>query len=197
MKKLLSACAVAAAFVSAPAMAQGYIGLGLGSSSISGYDQTVLGAKFSGGDTTKTSFKILGGYNYTPNWGVEVQYTALGKRAISVTPTLPGTINTNSLDFSQLGLYGTGTLPVNGSFSLFGKLGLSANSGKATDTGGGSDSETNTSLSFGVGASYKLTPNLTVRAEYEDFGKVIKADPQNNIGDVKASNFSVSLLYRF
>ena len=196
MKKLLSACAVAASFAAAPAFAQGYVGLGLGSSSISGYDQTILGAKLSGGDTAKTSFKILGGYNYTPTWGVEAQYTALGKRAISVTPAFAG-INTNSLDFSQFGLYGTGTLPLNASFSLFGKLGFSANRGKATDTGGGSDSESNTNLSFGFGASYKLTPNVAIRAEYEDFGKVVKADPQNNLGAVKASNFSVGLLYSF
>lgn len=193
MKKLLSACAVAAAFVSAPAMAQGYFGLGLGSSSISGYDETVAGVTYSGGNAAKTSFKILGGYQFNPTWGVEGQYAALGKRAIKETPTFVGVID--SVDYSQLGIYGTGTLPINANFSLFGKLGLSANKSKGTDTAGGSASENNTNLSFGLGASYKFMPNLAARAEYENFGKVIKA--VNGFSEVKASNFSVSLLYSF
>ena len=194
MKKLLSACAVAVAFIAAPAFAQGYVGLGLGSSSISGFDRTNGVAVFTGGNAAKTSTKIFGGYNYTPTWGVEAQYTMLGKRAITVTPVQAGA-NTNSADYSQFGLYGTGTLPLNANFSLIGKLGVSANTAKVTDTLGGRDSQGNTNLSFGLGASYKFTPKMAARAEYEDFGKFIRATATG--GDVRASNFSVSFLYSF
>jgi opacity protein-like surface antigen len=78
---------------------------------------------------------------------------------------------------------------------LIGKLGISANSVKLTDTLGGSDKQNNTNLSFGLGASYKFTPNIAVRAEYEDFGKFIRGNA--NGGDVRGNNFSVSLLYSF
>lgn len=195
MKKVFLACAIAAMFTAAPVLAQGYIGLGLGSSSISGFDRTQNGAAFAGGNAAKTSTKILGGYQITPNWGVEAQYTALGKRATTVTPIQNGA-NTNSFDASQFGIYGTGTLPINASFSLIGKLGVSANRIKLGDTQGGSEKSSATNFSYGLGASYKITPQISLRAEYEDFGKLAKDSAVNNIS-IKGSNLSLSLLYSF
>jgi hypothetical protein len=76
----------AAALAATPAFAQGNVGLGVGSSSFSGFDRSNGVAVFTGGSASKSSTKILGGYQMTPNWGVEAQYTALGNRAITVTP---------------------------------------------------------------------------------------------------------------
>jgi OOP family OmpA-OmpF porin len=114
MKKMILAAAIAASFVAAPVFAQGYVGLGLGSSSVSGFDRNDGFVAFTGGNASKTSTKLLGGYQITPNWGVEAQYTALGKRAITVTPVQNGA-NTNSANASQFGIYGTGTYPINAS----------------------------------------------------------------------------------
>ena len=40
MKKIFAAAVIAAAFIATPALAQGYVGLGLGSSNLSGVDGT-------------------------------------------------------------------------------------------------------------------------------------------------------------
>ena len=102
MKKILSVCAIAAAFVAAPAFAQGYVGLGFGSSKISGFDSVGV----NGGNTNKGLVKVFGGFQITPNWGAELQYSDLGRRDITGPA---GT--TGSFTSSQLSLAGTGTLP--------------------------------------------------------------------------------------
>lgn len=195
MKKIFLAGVVAAMFVAAPVFAQGYVGLGLGTSSISGFDRTIGGVSFAGGNASKTSTKILGGYQFTPNWGAEAQYTMLGKRSTTVTPVQNGA-NTNSVEGFQFGVYGTGTFPLNANFSLIGKLGVSANSGRTTDTLGGSTRSSASNLAYGLGASYKFTPNVSLRAEYEDFGKLVKDSDVNNFS-IRGSNLSLSLLYSF
>ena len=58
MKKLLTCCAMAAAFVALPASAQWYGGVGVGSSKIDGAG--------GGLDSSKTSAKLYGGYQITP-----------------------------------------------------------------------------------------------------------------------------------
>ena len=195
MKKIFLAGAVAAIFVAAPVFAQGYVGFGLGSSSITGFDRTQNGATFAGGNANKTSTKILGGYQITPNWGVEAQYTMLGKRTITVTPVQNGA-NDNGAEASQFGVYGTGTLPISTDFSLFGKLGLSSNSLRLTDTANASETRRASGISYGFGAGYKITPSIAIRAEYEDFGKLAKDSDVDNIS-IRGKNLSLSVLYSF
>ena len=184
MKKILLAGAVAAMFAAAPVFAQGYIGLGVGSSKISGFDT----AGVNGGNTNKGLVKIYGGYQITPNWGAELQYSDLGKRDL----TGPG-LATGSFGASQLSLAGTGTLPLGSGFSLLGKLGVSGNrintSGTSvTGTGG------QTGVLIGLGAAYSLTPALSVRVEYEDFGSMAKI---NNGSTIRANGYSISMKYGF
>ena len=184
MKKILSACAIAAALVTAPAFAQGYVGLGFGSSKISGFDAFGV----NGGNTNKGLVKVFGGFQITPNLGAELQYSDLGRRDIT---GLAGT--TGSFRSSQVSLAGTGTLPLSSGFSLMGKLGVSANrintSGTVV-TGSGN----NTGLLVGIGAAYDLTPALSVRVEYEDFGNMTKLTSGNT---VRGNGYSISLKYGF
>lgn len=185
MKKILTACAfAAAALVSVPAFAQGYIGFGLGSSKISGFDNGTI----SGGNTNKGLVKIYGGFQFTPNWGAELQYSDLGKRDITNAGVAAGSFST-----SQYSIAGTGTLPLNSGFSLLGKLGVSAN--RINAPAGALSSSNNTSALIGVGASYSITPALSVRVEYEDFGKV--ATIAANGSTVRANGYSISLKYGF
>lgn len=183
MKKILSAVAIAAAFVAAPAFAQGYIGAGLGSSKISGFDFGTV----SGGNANKGLAKIYGGFQFTPNWGLEAQYSTLGSRDITTAG-----IATGSFRASQFGIAGTGTLPLSSSFSLLGKLGVSANRVNGTAGVGSSNAS---SLLIGVGVAYNITPALSARLEYEDFGKIGTVAATGST--VRANGYSLSLKYAF
>lgn len=184
MKKILLAGAVAAMFAVAPVFAQGYVGVGVGSSKISGFDATGV----NGGNTNKGLVKIYGGYQITPNWGAELQFSDLGRRDL----TGPG-VATGSFSASQFSLAGTGTLPLTSGFSLIGKLGVSGN---RISTSGTSVTGTgnNTGVLIGVGAAYSFSPALSVRLEYEDFGSMAKI---NNGSTVRANGYSISLKYGF
>ena len=181
MKKILSACAVAAAFLAAPAFAQGYIGGGFGSSRLSGID----GGGTTGGNTGKSQVKLYGGYQITPYWGVEGQYSDLGRRDISFLGVPVG-----SLRASQFSIAGTGTLPLSSGFSLLGKLGVSANRASGS---GAVPSGSATSPLIGIGVSYNITPALSARLEYEDFGTVARFNPPT----FRANAYSISLKYAF
>ena len=185
MKKILTACAfAAAALTAAPVFAQGYVGLGVGSSKISGFDNGTV----SGGNTNKSQVKIFGGFQFTPNWGAELQYSDLGNRDVTNAGVAVGSFRT-----SQYSIAGTGTLPLSSGFSLLGKLGVSAN--RVNAPAGVLNSSNNTSALIGIGASYSITPALSVRVEYEDFGKV--ATVAANGSTVRANAYSISLKYGF
>lgn len=189
MKKLLVVAALASTFMATSAFAQSYIGFGVGSSRVSGVDGTEAGLTFTGGNTSKGSVKIYGGFKFTPTWGLEAQYSDLGRRNLTVTNGAGAVVGTVDTRASQYSLAGTGTLPIAQSFALIGKLGVSANRG----SGGGSSSN-KTSLMAGVGVSYSITPRLAARLEYEDFGKF--ADGLNG-SSVRANNTSLNLQYAF
>lgn len=196
MKKIILAVAIAASFVAAPVFAQGYVGLGLGSSSVTGVDGSQGIAPFSvtGGNSSKGLVKIFGGYQFSPNWGVEAQYANMGNRDLVLRNAAGVSIATGSLKFSQFSIAGTGTLPLGANFSLFGKLGASNNSAKVSLVGV-TDSGSTTSLMLGIGAAYSITKELSVRVEYEDFGKLAKGDGLG--GAIRGNAYSVGLKYAF
>ena len=189
MKKLAICCALAAAFVAVPASAQSYLGFGVGSSKISGVDGSYgAGTTVSGGNANRGSVKIYGGFQITPTWGAEAQYSDLGSRDVSINSS--GVVTRDSIRASQFSLAGTGTLPLSQSFALIGKVGVSQNRIK------GGINENKSDLLLGVGVSYSINPKLAVRAEYEDFGKFSKNGGSGG-GSVRANNYSVSLQYAF
>ncbi len=195
MKKVFLAGAIAAAFVAMPASAQWYVGGGVGSSSIRGADGTVAPFTVTGGNSSKASVKIYGGYQITPNWGVEAQYSDLGNRDLAVRDAAGTLVGTGSLKASQYSVAGTGTLPLSNNFSLFGKLGISSNHGKVSSAGA-SSSGSKTSPMIGVGVAYNFTPQLSARFEYEDFGK-FSNDGGASGSSIRGNNFGISLKYAF
>ncbi|MES2412807.1 MAG: outer membrane beta-barrel protein [Pseudomonadota bacterium] len=205
MKKILSACAIAAAaFTAAPAFAQGYVGLGFGSSKITGVDGNIVGAGipagtvFSGGNTSKGLVKIYGGFQFTPNWGVELQYSDLGNRGVVATSAAGAVLVSGSYKASQYSIAGTGTLPLSAGFSLFGKLGVTSNKGNLSVNGGGvtaNSTGSQSSLLAGVGVKYNITPALALRLEYEDFGKMTSGNGFG--GTVRGNAYSLNLQYGF
>jgi OOP family OmpA-OmpF porin len=159
MKKLLMAAAFSAALVAGPASAQMYLGTGVGASKT---------------DSSKTSWKLYGGFQFNPTWGVELGYTDLGRYRGS--------------DIQSWSLAGTGTLPLGAGWSLFGKLGATSN---RPDFAGASN---HSDLLAGVGVGYSMTKSLGLRLEYEDFGKLSNIGTGNNS---RGSNLGLSLKYGF
>jgi len=157
MKKIVMAAAVAAAFAALPASAQMYLGGGLGSAKT---------------DNREDSWKLYGGYQFNPTWGIELGYTDLGQY--------------RGGDIVSYTLAGTGTMPLNERWSLLGKLGAAAN---RPDAPGTSD---RTDVLVGVGVGYSFNRNLGLRLEYEDFGKVSDSGDSS-----RGRNLGLSLKYGF
>lgn len=171
---IASAFLVLGGLVAAPQVsAQGpfYVGVSVGQSDID--DEIAIPNLITSGtvDGKKTGFKIFGGYQFNPNFGAELAYVDLDKANYGGTfggiPVTGGTVEVWGFNFSAVGI-----LPLNPSFALFGKAGLFFWEAKANDVTGGipfSATDDGADLSIGLGLSYNITNNISVRAEWERF----------------------------
>jgi OOP family OmpA-OmpF porin len=176
-------------FAASQASAQGfYIGGSFGTSNFD--DGNAIPDLITSGsvDGSDTGTKFFGGYQFSRNVGLELAFVDLGKAGYSGTfqglSVTGGTVKTTGLNFSVVG-----TLPLNANFDFFGKVGLFTWESKASDVTGGvpfSGKDDGTDLSFGLGATYNLTRNLGIRAEWEQFKAV------DNI-----SLLSIGVAYKF
>ena len=160
VRKLLSVALFALAAASTPALSQDYgwyAGVGVGQSNFDGCG-VVGSACF---DDSDTSLKVFGGYQFTPNWGLEVGFVDHGKVSSGAT----------SIDVSGFEVVGVGTFPINPQFSLFGKLGF-FNWDADLRTPGTSLSDSGTDLTLGLGVQYRFTKNLFGRAEWQRYDEV-------------------------
>jgi OOP family OmpA-OmpF porin len=171
------------------ASAQGfYIGGSVGQSDID--DEITTGLITSGSvDGKDTGFKIFGGYQFNQNFGVELAYVDLGKASYSGSffgaPVTGGKVEVWGLNISAVG-----TLPLNPSFSLFGKVGLFSWEAEASDVTGGvpfSAKDDGVDLSIGLGLSYNFTKNVSARVEWQRF--------MMDVAD--ADLLSVGIVYKF
>ncbi len=166
-------------------------------------------------DRTDTAYKIAVGLQANPYVALELQYIDLGKSKYKGTESVPGYASySEKIDFDTSGFGGNlvGTLPLD-DFTLFAKVGYHylKTKGSLKETGSivgvgsfsdsGSDNVRKWTPSFGVGASYNITPEFAVVAEYERYKGV--ADKKVTIDDEKHSfkhdvDFaSVGLRYNF
>lgn len=159
-----------------------YAGLGVGQASmdISGGDVDALAA--AEGLTTSTSiddndtvWKIFAGYRLMENFGVEVAYADGGTITSDSTVTAPtaGSFGID-LDVTAWIIDAVGFIPLGEGFEVFGKLGAAIWDADASFSGvaggtafSGDVDDDGSDFHFGVGASYALTDNLGVRAEWE------------------------------
>jgi OmpA-OmpF porin, OOP family len=128
-------------------------------------------------DDKDTGYKVYGGYQINPNWGVEATYFDLGKFTGNEAVFNGSTIVpvSASAKVQAWGLAGVFTAPISSGFSVFGKLGLARSELKTNASGIGfraHQKESRTGANFGVGAKYDFTPNFAVRAEWERLNKV-------------------------
>lgn len=148
---------------------------------------------------TDTAFRLAGGYQFTPRWGAEISYADLGKvRASGLVLGVPVTAEAKS---NSVQLAATGTFPISGGFSIIGKLGIARTEVKESATAalGGlvasaTAKATSTKAAYGIGAQYDFTKNVSVRAQYEDLGKVGDA---NTTGTSKVTLVSAGLVFKF
>src|SRR5437773_7915543 len=156
LKKILSALALSAACAPAPASAQVshvYIGAGVGIATT---------------DSSKFSWKILGGYQHDRNWGIEAAYTDLGSYRGS------------SADALSLAL--TGTLPLDRRWALIAKAGVASNRTRAAGSSDHADAL------VGIGLAYSVNRRVGLRLEYEQYGRV--AGPGSPFND-RADNLAL------
>ena len=159
MNRSLIVIALSTAILAGPASAEMYLGAGVGAAKT---------------DVHKTSWKLYGGFQFDPIWGIEAAYTDLGRYGGS--------------SVEARSLAGTVTQPFAERWSLLAKLGASSN---RSNFAGASN---HTDLLAGLGIGYNLAKNIGVRLEYEDFGKLSNGSTINNS---RGSNWGLSMKYGF
>lgn len=151
------------------------------------------------------AFRFGGGYQFTPNLGIEANYGILGSVKASGTDTsIPGTPITINMDIkpTTLQVAATGHFPITDSFSLIGKLGVARTTLKLNAAGSflgvtvsiPEQSTTSINPAFSIGAQYDFSRNIGVRAQYENFGEV---GDDVNTPKVKLSMISAGLVLKF
>lgn len=124
-------------------------------------------------DTQGTAFKLYGGYRLTEHFGAELGYAHLG-RAHQWT-SVNGTALRDEGKGRAFYAAATAQLPLGDAFALHGRLGVAR--GKVT--GGGTPvpaaqglAGSATGAIVGIGAAYKLTPTMSLTADYDRFTKL-------------------------
>jgi OOP family OmpA-OmpF porin len=141
------------------------------------------------------AFRVAGGYHYNQMLAVEAGYVIFGDSTLSA----PG--DSITLKNSAVQIAAVGSYPVGGSFDLIGKLGLSVNFNKFTGTGadaGLNTSNTSADLMYGVGVQYHISEQVSIRAQYENFGKsTVSENFGNSSWKMGATMTSLGMGYNF
>ena len=204
IRNLVSITLLSSACLTANAADTGfYVGGGLGSSYASKFcnegedDRTSC-------DDKSFSWKLLGGYQFSPIFGLEAFYVNLGNiKASGESSQASGEV---TAEMSAIGLAATAGWPINQQLSIFGKAGLAhakttgkitvseTVKGKTVNASESIDSNTNNFMA-GAGIKYAINENLAVRAEWEYFKDVFNGNTAFNGTGIHL--FSASLTYSF
>lgn len=170
MKRIIAGFFVAATGVSGTVLADDsglYAGITLGRSNTGAFAAGVEMTK-----TRDTVLGVLGGYQFTKNWGAEAFYTGAG-RWTAQDPALGATASGKA---DAWGLNAVGTLPLSDDFSLYGKLGYARTKTSATGVMGAlaTDLSANRSAAtYGLGGVYNASQAVGVRLGWDHFGAAI------------------------
>jgi len=128
-------------------------------------------------DQYDTAYKVQVGYQFTEYFALEGGYVDLGKSKYS--GSFSGGNGHGDIKASGANIVAVGILPLNESFSVFGKLGLinaKVDSTVSVSGPGGSASASTSSTkgraNWGFGATCHLSRQFAVRIEYEQFNKL-------------------------
>ena len=170
-KYILLGCALAALSANVAAADKtggGYVGAGY----------TMLTVSPEGGpDFDLSSLGVRGGYYFNKYFSVEGRLAfGVGDDSMSEIVDIgfgPETATlTISLDYS-VGVYAVGHIPLTEQFQLYGLVGLTQHSvtldASIPSLGSDSESYDDNDLSFGVGAEFDMTKNLSLGVEYVSY----------------------------
>lgn len=137
-------------------------------------------------DKSDTAWSLRGGYRFHENWALEAGYANLGK----VRYHFPG-YPQHAVKFEVFHLSAVGILPLTEHLSGFAKLGVA--SVRANDEG---KKASDTTPHAGLGLSYALTQAMSLRADYDYYGR---AELGENGVSAKSRHqtLSIGLDYRF
>lgn len=101
--------------------------------------------------------------------GVEASYASYGTSKYNDNAGLTGKAEVMGFLFSVIGSY-----PLSDTFLLTGKLGAALLTGEVTVAFSGISvmfDDNSTTLAWGIGARYNISPSVALRAQYEDLGE--------------------------
>jgi OOP family OmpA-OmpF porin len=163
----------------------GYVGLNIGQSDYS-LEGGLSGFGFNfNADDKDTAVNIYTGSFFHPNLGLELGYTNFGK-----IDRAGGETKAEGINLSLVG-----RAPVNSQFNLLGKLGTTygwTDVSALPATGIASGDEKGFGVSYGLGAEYVFSPQLSAVLQYDEHRLKF-----SNTGRDRISATSVGLRYRF
>lgn len=136
--------------------------------------------------TNDTSYGVLLGYQFNPNFAVEAQYTDLGK--------FEATNFTGKNDVFALSL--VGIVPLANAFSLYGKLGYADTRSSLSNNVAYSSGKNRSDVTYGVGVEYDVTPAVGVRLGWDQYRAALN-DEAGNTQNFKVSNWNLGAIFKF
>lgn len=192
MKKLWG-MAIALLIAAAPAAAQDlpkvYAGVTIGQSKAKGFCDEFTSAGLSC-DGKDTALRLLGGYQFHPNFAVELGVVYLGE----VQARGPG--GTFTVEAAALEALGVAMFPIAERVSIYGKAGIYRAETEArlnTVTVVDNAKESNFDLTAGFGVRFDVAKNLALRAEWQRYMDVGGDD----IGEADIDVISLGVLLKF
>lgn len=161
-RKIFTIIALAAAGASTPAFANEdfYLGAAVGTK---GNMSLITAAGRATPSNSPRSFSVHGGYRRSEYVDVEAGYTSFGHFKFG---------GAGDIDLTALHLAAKGNIKISESWTLFAKAGVVRHNVDTSVTGGQGRETSEVKPMFGIGASYALTPHLSLSAEVTSYGKV-------------------------
>lgn len=153
-----------------------YIGFGIGQSE---FKDACSGPSGNCSDTD-TGGKLLGGYQFSKNFDLELAYADLGQAKAGNS-----TFGAKGLEFA-----GVGMLPLADRFSVLARAGLFH---WKVDTTGPSTDASGTDLTYGLGVKFDFNRDFAGRLEWQRYKDV---GDQNRTGQTNIDFIGASLVYR-
>lgn len=156
MKKLaagLLACTAVVGLARADGVEGPYVGASIGRAH-NGSDRPVAPT-----DRNDSSYKLYGGYGFTPNLALEAGYTDLGR------------FNTANGSLKAKGVFAdvVGSWALAPQLSAIARLGLFNGSLQSLDDINGDSKDRGSSVKFGAGLQYELSKTVALRGEWERY----------------------------
>lgn len=124
-------------------------------------------------DDSATSWKLYSGVRLADGIMLEAGYVDLGE---TQGKDANGAVTSETKGYTVAGVV---ELPVMDQFSVLGKAGIFRRKNEYTNTSGTHGNNGNSTL-LGIGASYKMSGNLGIRAEWERYAKATQMNGNEN-----------------